>query len=220
MSEEQEQLVQLAKFDNAPEAEELQSFLKEKGVESKIEDVTPSVDLTFQGNSLGNEVLVKVNVQDFDKAEELLEGRAARDIKNIPDDYYLFQFSDEELMEVIEKADEWSNIDHQLALQIFKSKGREFTKEELEGYRNKRIEESQQLDQAHPFWIFFGFFSAACGGLFGIWIGMYYWQSKSRDLEGSKFYSYNKSMRKTGMIMATFGFLSMIGWIITWIALS
>ncbi len=203
----------VGKFNSLEDAEELKAFLKENSVQVELEDAAPSVDLTFSGNTLGNEIQVCVKKSDYNKANQLLEERASKDLKNIPKDYHLFQFSIDELKEIVEHPDEWSNIDYLLSLEILKERGIEFNKTELENFKKQRISESRKLDKAHPFWIVFGFISSVFGGIVGIWMGHYYWRSTNKDLTGKKYFAYNQKVRNTGLTMFLLGIVSLALWL-------
>ena len=169
------QLVKLAQFNSFEEAKELAEFLKSQEISTKIEDASPAGDLSFGGNDLSKEINVRVLKSDFEKANQLLEIRATEDLKSIPEDYHLFEYSDDELIEIVTKPDEWSNIDYLLAQKILKERGKEFSDAELKAFMQTRVQASRKLDQAVPFWIVFGFISAIFGGVIGIWMGYFYW---------------------------------------------
>ncbi len=127
------------RFPTLEQATELKDLLKESGIESILADNVPSVDITFSGNTLNNQIEIRLKQTDFKKAEEILEKRARDLIDQIDKDYYLFQFSDEELYEVLLKSDEWNVFDYTLAQKVLKQRGRSIDKELLNSLKNERL---------------------------------------------------------------------------------
>ena len=94
------------KFSDVDQAKELASTLKDNGIEYELVDNSPTFDVTFSGNTLQNEVQLKIKQVDFDKANKLLEEEAKNLINQVNKDHYLFEFTNEELYEIIMKPDE------------------------------------------------------------------------------------------------------------------
>jgi hypothetical protein len=60
------------KFPTLEQANELKELFLESGIESILADNTPSVDITFSGNTLQTEVEIRLRQSDFKKAEVIL----------------------------------------------------------------------------------------------------------------------------------------------------
>ena len=56
--------------------------------------------------------------------------KAEKEIEVIDDDYYLLSFSDDELIDVVSKSDEWNKFDVSLAKKLLKERGNEITNDE------------------------------------------------------------------------------------------
>jgi hypothetical protein len=61
--------------------------------------------------------------KDFAVAQRELEKYYRAQIAHAEDDYYLFEFSDAELNEILSKPDEWGDFDYQLAQQLLRERG-------------------------------------------------------------------------------------------------
>ena len=118
----EEKFITFHKFNSFENAQELISTLKKNGVKVQIEDTSPPVDITFSGNTLQNEVRIKVRQSDLGRANQILEKQAEQLVDKFPDDYYLYDFTDNELIEIIEKSDEWSKEDFMLSQKILKER--------------------------------------------------------------------------------------------------
>ena len=106
------------KFPSLEQASELKALLNENGIETILDDNAPSVDVTFTGNTLQNEIEVRIKQTDFQKAESILEKEVENLIETIDKDYYLFKFTDEELYDILLKSDESNAFDYTLAQKI------------------------------------------------------------------------------------------------------
>src|SRR5688572_12712891 len=112
-----DQYLTIQKFSNKDSARELAEFLDEQKIAFLIDD-TGNFDPTFSNSELGKEYRVKVNKDDFERANTILLQAASEQINNVEKDYYLFQFTDEELIDVVLKSDEWGKLDYLLALKL------------------------------------------------------------------------------------------------------
>lgn len=129
------------KFLTLEQANELKELLKENGIESLLSDNIPPVDVTFTGNTLQNEFEVIIKQSDFKKATEILEKNAENLIDQIDKDYYLFEFTDEELYEILLKSDEWNEFNYTLAQKILKQGGKSVNKELMNSLKNERLKD-------------------------------------------------------------------------------
>ena len=116
----EDKFITLHKFNSLENAQELIYSLKKNGVKVQIEDTSPPLDITFSGNTLQNEVRIKVKQSDLGRANQILEKQAEQIVDKFPNDYYLYDFTDNELVEIIEKSDEWSKEDFMLSQKILK----------------------------------------------------------------------------------------------------
>jgi len=69
------------------------------------------------------------------------------EINEVEKDYYLLSFSDEELIDVIAKSDEWNKFDVELAQKILKEKGKEVTEQQITQIKQQRIEELSKPEE-------------------------------------------------------------------------
>jgi hypothetical protein len=186
------------KFPTLEQAKELIELLDESGIESLLSENIPLVDATFAGNTLHNEFDVKIKQSDFKKATEILEKNAENLIDQIDKDYYLFEFTDEELYGILLKSDEWSVFDYTLAQKILKQRGKSVDKELLNSLKNQRLEDLSKPEENQEVWIFAGYIFSLLGGLLGLIIGYILWTSKKTLPNGQKVYSYSVYDRRHG----------------------
>lgn len=202
------------KFPDMEQAQELVATLESHGIEAKLLDNSPDVDITFSGNTLQNEVQVFVKQDDFDQAYDLMEKLAVNMLDETDADHYLFEFTDKELFEVLEKPDEWSSFDHQLAQKILKDRGQNVNDELVNSLRKQRIEELAKPERSAKKWIYLGYSWAVLGGLFGMIIGWQLMNQKKTLPDGRKVYAYSEGDRVHGRFMFRLGAISLPIWYI------
>jgi hypothetical protein len=195
------------KFPTLEQANELKELLKENGIESLLSDNIPTVDDTFTGNTLQNEFEVIIKQSDFKKASEILEKNAENLIDQIDKDYYLFEFTDEELYEILLKSDEWNEFDYTLAQKILKQRGKSVDKELLNSLKNERLKDLAKPEENQKPWIIAGYIFSLLGGFLGLIIGYTLWTFKKTLPNGQKVYSYSANDRKHGKYIFYIGLL-------------
>ena len=195
------------KFPTLEQATELKDLLNENGIESILADNVPPVDVTFSGNTLQNEIEIRIKQSDFKKAEDILEKNAEELIDQIDKGYYLFEFTDEELYEVLLKSDEWNAFDYTLAQKILKQRGKSVDKELLNSLKNERLKDLAKPEGNQKPWIIGGYVFSILGGFLGLIIGYFLWTSKKTLPNGQKVYSYSENDRKHGKYIFYIGLI-------------
>ena len=186
------------KYPTLEQASELKEILDKEGIESVLGDNIPPVDVTFSGSTLQHEFEVRIKPSDFGKAEYLLEKQAENLIDQVDKDYYLFDFTDEELYEILLKSDEWNEFDYTLAQKILSQRGKPIDKALLNSLKNERIKQLAKPEEKQRSWIVAGYIFALLGGILGIIIGYFLWNAKKTLPNGEKVYSYSETDRKHG----------------------
>ena len=208
-----QEFVTFRKFSSLEEAEWILATLKEGGISTQVYDASPPVDLTFSVNKSQNEIRVRLKQIDFEKANSILERQAQAQVEDIPDDHYLHDFSDEELIEIVEKRDEWSRMDFLFAQKLLADRGKQLTSEEIEKFRLKRIEELKRPEVGHKGWLRFGYTCAVLGGFLGMFIGWFHWKFKKTIATGERMLAYDDQTRKTGERIFWLGVVFQFVWL-------
>src|ERR1700744_3803285 len=159
------------KFNDIALANELAGLLDENHIEYIIEEEAINFDPTFAYRNDSKAYAVKVKSDEFETINDLLKQDAAAHIDEAEKDYYLFGFSDEELKDVVLKADEWNAFDVQLARKLLAERGKAISDQEIEEIENERLEELKEPGPSQTFWIGVGYLFACLGGVLGSFIG-------------------------------------------------
>lgn len=188
------------KYPDAKQARALQEFLLENGVECIFIDASPQLGSSFSSDLL-QEYELKLHPDNFEKAEALLEKQAETMITDLPKDYYLLSFTDEELHDVVLKHDEWNEFDYLLARKLLEERGKAIDEAHLKTMRVERLNELSKPEAINGIWIGIGYVMALAGGFFGFITGYVLMASRKTLPNGAMVHTYDEGTRKHGKIM-------------------
>lgn len=186
------------RFKTKSEAEAFQLLLNEKGIASELVDNSYAVDLSFSGDTSNDETQVFIKQSDFDAAKEVVQQEALNTISNLPEDYYLFSFSNEELMDVVKQSHEWNELDVLLAQKLLQERGEQVSDEQLAEWSDAHKESEEKQLSVSVGWIIICYLSCLCGGIVGAFVGWHLWKTKKVLSNGQKQYIYDKNTRHHG----------------------
>lgn len=208
-----EDFITFEKFNELNSAKELGELIAKQNIEFLLEDNSLSFDPTFANNGFGKEYCIKIKKGDFEKANKILADKSEKEINDIDKDYYLFSFSDDELIDVVSKSDEWNKFDVSLAKKLLKERGKEITTEEIENIKQQRIIELSEPEESQKGYVILGYLSAFLGGLLGIFIGWHLLTYKKILPNGNRIYAYSENDRKQGNRILIIGIIFLVFWI-------
>lgn len=189
------------KFNDIVLANALAESLKSHTIPYLVEEEAPVFDPSFAFREAITEYAVKIKGSDFEQVNQLLAKDEAASIDNVEKDYYLFDFTDDELMELITKADEWSVFDNLLARKILADRGKVITDNDISHIKEQRIEELKEPDAPQTTWVIIGYITAFLGGILGLFIGWHLSSFKKTLPNGEKVYGYSENDRRQGKII-------------------
>lgn len=201
--------VTFKKYPDAKQAQALQQFLIENGIECTFKDTSPSTGTAISGDFM-REYEVQLHPDNFEQAETLLEKQAEGMIADLPEDYYLLTFTDEELHDVVMKHDEWSEFDYLLARKLLEERGKTIDEASLKQLRKQRLEDLAKPEKDQTFWVVMGYFLAISGGLFGIITGYVLLTSQKTLPNGQMVHTYSKRDRKHGKNILILGLILLV----------
>jgi hypothetical protein len=195
-------------------ATEIGEYLKAHGIDYLIEDNNKLFDVTFANNSFDSNVSLKLKSSDFSNATELLNNFYEESITNVADDYYLFEFSDNELKEIVARPDEWGEFDFMLAQKILADRGLAIKPDLVELMHSKRKDDLSRPEEiTSKELIRKGYIGALAGGIMAIVFGYNLAFSKKTMRDGTQFYVYQEADRKHGEKIVLLGIVSVIVWV-------
>ncbi len=195
-------------FNEKSIAEDFSNVLEENGIEFLIEEDALIFDPSYANNPLNKEYLVKIKQTDFIKAGKAYENYFQVYLDQVPGDYYLFEFSDKELLDIIQKPDEWGSLDYMLAKKLLSEKGIIITTGEAESIRSTRLKELSAPSSETGSTIFFAYIICIILFPLGLILGWIWGYSKKKLPNGDKVFSYSISVRNHGRN------IFLLGWIV------
>lgn len=111
------------RFSELATFEHFTNLLQQHNIPFETENNAPSLDNTFGRNDFAVYYFVKILKVDFPKVDKIQKDDALQTIHQLGEDYYLYDFSNDELLEIVQNKDEWSTLDFVMAKKLLKDKG-------------------------------------------------------------------------------------------------
>lgn len=201
-------------FNDHALAKGLEATLLKNNIECLLDNTSMPFDISFANNALNQEYRIKIKSEDFVTANNILENEAVIELQEVDPEHYLFDFSNEELMELIAKRDEWTDFDFLLAKKILGQRNVKLDMGELAYIQGKRLEELSKPEKVNPGWIYAGFLFALLGGIFGIIMGWFISSNTKTLPNGNTIYCYSESDRKKGKTMFMIGIAVLVFFVV------
>lgn len=192
-------------FQSREDFEEIIEILNNNGIEFQTEDYPINFISDSANTSFSHEYLIKLKKGSFKKVDAILEKLSEREIKDVDPNYYLFDFNQDELINLLKEQDEWNKFDVTLAKKLLKDKGIQLSNEDLEKIKSERIQELSKPETKQSIWVIIGYISSILGGLFGILIGWHLMNHKRILPNGERIFDYSEKDRKHGKIIFLIG---------------
>ena len=202
------------KFNDIELAKEIAGRLEQGNIQFLLEDNSRFFDPSFANSTLDSDIRIKLRPVDFVKGDKILEDFYSASLDKVDNDYYLLSFTDEELMEIVSKPDEWGAYDYQLAQKLLKERGLEIKPEVAQLLKKQRINDLARPDKPHKYWIYAGYISAILGGLFGIIIGWTLGYFKKTLPDGQRVHAFGEKDRKHGQNILLIAIISLFFWFV------
>ena len=198
---------------NREQAEAVGAVLGEAGIAYEIIGTRKSFDPSYAFNSVDPDINLMLRAEDFSQANEVLKAYYGKQAETVDPHYYLFHFTDKELLDIIRKQDEWGAFDVALARQILEDRGIPITQEADAISTRQRIVELAQPEDA-PLWMFIaGYVLAFIGGFGGFVMGRLLSATKVLP-NGQRVPVYTKSDYAHGRVIMVIGGLLFVTYIL------
>jgi hypothetical protein len=202
-------------FSDKETADDFAEDLQKAGIDFKTESVPTMLDRVYIGESASASISIQLRAADFERAHAALSEYYKHLITHVDKDYYLFDFSDEELRDIIAKPDEWGYFDNQLAQKILADRGQGIDSATIKKLKEERIVELAKPEKDASgiivlgysflvlglFFLFFmdaGFAYTPYGFIATLFIGTLLAFNKKVLPDGSKVFYYDANGRKQG----------------------
>ena len=116
------ELLTYAKFYSSQETVELSDRLTAANIPFKVEQEKESLPSVYIGQSMDPMILLKVPDDRFEDVNQIVRKAARQQFADIDPGYYLFSFTDQELLDVLAKPGEWNIFDQAIAEKILEER--------------------------------------------------------------------------------------------------
>lgn len=183
-------LLTFQKYNDPDLARAIGERLAAAGIEYEIERQNPHVDPVIIGNTPDFSIDLMIAPEDFIPARAALESYYEEHLDRVTPDYYLFDFTDPELSEILAKPDEWGVFDYVLARKLLIERGYTISQGFTDNLKSKRLAELAKFEDS---------------GLGGVVSG-YIAATKKKTLpDGSQVPAYSPAARRRGWIVFIVG---------------
>ena len=111
-----------SRFHTKEEAEEFAALLQTNNIPNEVEQQVFMLAPIYIGERPDPEYMVKILPDDFERVNELQRKEAAKQLDDVNPEYYLFEFTEEELKNVLAHPDEWNYFDQLLAAKLLQER--------------------------------------------------------------------------------------------------
>lgn len=219
------------KFNDTDAAIAVAQQLHDQGIDCIVEKDAPLVGTIFTGGNFESTTYLKLAPDDFPKAHAALEAHYQAQLETLPADYYLYSFTEAELMEIIQRPDEWGHLDYVLARKLLAER-HGITPAHAEELQQQRLSELAKPETNHPFQIMWGYGSVIAFGLFsftahltaficgciGLSFGYALAYLKKTLPDGQRIYVYPPDEQKHGKRILIIGGISLVVWLVVTIS--
>jgi hypothetical protein len=195
------------KYNEKERVESLTKILGDHGIDFEITEDRDSLDTLYGHNHLTQHYYIKIRQNDFSKADSLLLDLSNKELEGVDRDHYLYDFTDQELFEILSKPDEWNELDYQLSKKILQERGKEVSNDTIQLLKTQRINELAKPDENHRSWMYAGYIFALLGGLLGVFIGWHLSTFKKTLPNGQRVYGYTENDREHGRRILIIGLI-------------
>jgi hypothetical protein len=203
-------LLVLRTFSSMEDAKNYQKILTENGIQASIKDNPPGIGMSFLGSTAGHEYEILVHPSDVDNVSSIIEKYEETELIASENEHYLYQFTNKELIEILQKPDEWSQLDYNFAKEILLERGEEIDLNMLTEMKNERLSHLAEPEKSKGYMIITGYIFSVLGGALGIAIGYALWNAKKTLPNGEIVWSHTDRDRQHGRIIFLIGITVLI----------
>lgn len=201
----EKEITAFRKFPVREAAEELQDLLSKSGIEASLSDPENGFKQLYLGSASQSFYEVQLLPKDFEKAEQILTEHEATEVALADRNYYLYDYSDDELLEIIHKYDEWSPFDFQLAQKILRDRGHTMDAATIASIKHQRLDTLAKPERVSDVWVLLAYISSLLGGILGVFFGYTIMTATKTLPDGNKVYTYTSTDRTHGKIIFYIG---------------
>jgi hypothetical protein len=198
-------------FESREEAAAMQALLSKNGIPNSMEEGKALFDTAIVGVLNRAQFFVKIPQEKFLTANSILEAAIDLDTLHVEDDYYLLSFTDQELLDLVKKKDEWGEFDYALAKKLLAERGIPLTTSDLQMMQVEREQDLKTPEAAGMWYIWCGYIATVLNTLIGVAIGLILMTAYRKMPDGTTVPKFNESARQHGKWIFIFSIAVALG---------
>lgn len=196
-----EDYITYKKFTDLDSAEEVCELLRNNKIGYHLLDSSHSY-VKFAGYSeIDPGILINIQSEDFAKADVILDSYYFKEIEKVDKTHYIFEFSDDELKEILKNPYDWGSLDFQLAKKLLKDKGFEYSESYIEDRKSERIRKLSEVRKVSTYKLVIGYIFTILLPALSLIIGLLIINTRNVLPNGQKLNAYRDIDRIHGKIM-------------------
>ena len=197
------------KFPSVDSSREIINLLEANNIECHFHDDT-LVYIKTINNTVELGCTLSIKSQDFDKANSVLEKYYLNEIETVDKSYYLYEFTNDELIQIMDKPFDWGEFDFHLSKIILKERGIEISDDYIEEQKKQKIKELSKIEKVPTYSLVMGYVCSFFVPPYSILKGILILHNGNILPNGKKVYSHSESDRKHAKTFLTIGIIVLI----------
>lgn len=199
-------------------AEEVALLMTNNGITAEVIKENRVLDSNYIGQAFSDPYLLYMHGSDFERAHTILENEIMVNLEDVDPGYMLLAFNEEELIDVMEKKDEWGVYNYKLAEALLKKKNAHIPEVKIALEQAERLRTKEKPVASGMLFLLLGYASVLSGmvsifiparnavltlsqGLLGLFIGWILCYSKRTLSNGQRTFYFTSSSRLQGSVM-------------------
>lgn len=187
------------------------SLFETNGLHPELEKPYEYFDAIIGHARTNDHYLIRLPKDEFSPAQQLITTEVEK--SGVPADYYLRDFTNNDLKDILYNSDEWSRQDIAAAEILLRERTISVDEQEVKEKKQLKVETERKKNTISlPVLILF-YVLSPWGAVLPIAAGMIIYFLKDTDRDGNSAYVFSDKYRKHGLILGIIGTVSTIFWL-------
>lgn len=218
-----EDFVALREFNDRESLRDMVYLLDAAQISFRVDDSKSRFDVTYAHDDSRRSYRIEVAPSDKEKALGVFLESDRKVVNELPDHYYLFHYSDDELKTVIIRSFEWNSIDVLLAEKLLIERGINPDKEELLRLQQEALIANDTSEKVPPLMLVLGYLfcltvdsSGLSPDFFGLVLAIVILTAKKTTSQGNKINMFDQTTQKRATYLLGVYILSILFFILSY----
>lgn len=194
------------KFTDLDSAQEIIDLLKLHNIECRLLDETFANVKLVGYSPIDFGITINIKLDDFNSANQVLEQYYLAEIEKVDPSYYIFDFTNDELKEIVSNPYDWGEFDFHLAKKILTTRGIEINEGAIESRKKAKIAHLSQKVQVSATRIVTGYLFAFIFPPYSLLVGLLIVNNRNILPNGEKVYVHSDYDRTHGKAIVALSF--------------